>query len=139
MTNTRSDLKGAGLKVTSPRVQVLDLFQTAPDKHLSAEAVWTALREDNKQASLATVYRVLTQLEGAGLLHRHSFESNTAVFELADDEHHDHMVCTKCGLVVEFKDDVIEKRQYEIAQQHGFDVGAHTHIVYGLCSKCRST
>lgn len=139
MTNTRSDLQNAGLKITSPRVQVLELLETATDKHLSAEAVWTALREDGKQASLATVYRVLTQLEGAGLLHRHSFEGNTAVFELADDEHHDHMVCTKCGVVIEFNDDVIEKRQNEIAKQHGFEVSDHTHTIHGLCSRCRST
>ncbi len=136
MSGAQSELKNAGLKVTGPRVLVLDYLEASRDRHLSAEDIWTALKEQGEEASLATVYRVLTQFESAGLVHRHTFEGNTSVFELADEDHHDHMVCTKCGSVTEYVDDVIEKRQHEIAAAHNFQVSDHVHVIYGLCKAC---
>ena len=136
MSGAQSELKNAGLKVTGPRVLVLDYLESSRDRHLSAEDIWTALKEQGEEASLATVYRVLTQFESAGLVHRHTFEGNTSVFELADEDHHDHMVCTKCGSVTEYVDDVIEKRQHEIAAAHNFQVSDHVHVIYGLCKAC---
>lgn len=136
LSGIQTELRNAGLKVTGPRVRVLEHLEASDSRHLSAEDIWLALREQGEDASLATVYRVLTQFESAGLVHRHTFEGNTAVFELADDDHHDHMVCTKCGSVTEYVDEVIEKRQHEIAKQHGFEVSDHVHIIYGLCNQC---
>ena len=138
MSGIREELKNAGLKITGPRVQVLEHLESAKDRHLSAEEIWTALREEGADASLATVYRVLTQFEAAGLVQRHSFEGNTAVFELADEEHHDHMVCTRCSRVIEYVDEVIEKRQHEIVERYGFEVSDHVHVIYGLCSDCQA-
>ena len=136
MSGIQTELRNAGLKVTGPRVRVLEYLESSTSRHVSAEDIWTALKDQGEDASLATVYRVLTQFEAAGLVQRHTFEGNTAVFELADDDHHDHMVCTKCGGVTEYVDDVIEKRQHEIAAQHGFEVSDHVHIIYGLCANC---
>ncbi|QGG80569.1 ferric iron uptake transcriptional regulator [Litorivicinus lipolyticus] len=136
MSGAHSELKNAGLKVTGPRVRVLEHLETTRDRHLSAEDIWSALKEHGDEASLATVYRVLTQFEAAGLVQRHTFEGNTSVFELADEEHHDHMVCTKCGSVTEYVDEIIERRQHEIADAHGFEVSDHVHVIYGLCRQC---
>lgn len=137
MSGIRDDLKNAGLKITGPRVLVLEHLEQSRDRHLSAEDIWTALKEQGADASLATVYRVLTQFEGAGLVQRHTFEGNTSVFELADDDHHDHMVCTKCGSVTEYVDEVIEQRQHEIAAKYDFEVSDHVHVIYGLCANCQ--
>lgn len=126
-----ADIKEAGLKVTQPRVKILDLFNNSPDRHLSAEDIYKTLIANGEEIGLATVYRVLTQFEAAGLLNRHHFEGGQAVFELADDEHHDHMVCNRTGKVIEFYDEVIEQRQREIAKQHGFKITDHSLILYG--------
>lgn len=138
MSGISTDLKSAGLKVTAPRIRVLEFLESARDQHLSAEDIWSALKEQGEDASLATVYRVLTQFEAAGLVQRHTFEGNTSVFELADEDHHDHMVCNKCGVVIEYVDDAIEKRQHEVAEEHGFELTSHVHVIYGLCSQCRA-
>lgn len=127
------DLKDVGLKITQPRMKILSLLEQSEKRHLTAEDVYKKLIENNDEIGLATVYRVLTQFESAGLVTRHNFEGNQAVFELAgeEDEHHDHMVCIKTGRVVEFYDDVIEERQKEIARKHGFTITDHSLVLYG--------
>lgn len=125
------DIKRVGLKITQPRVKILDLLGSSPDRHLSAEDIYKMLLANGDEIGLATVYRVLTQFEAAGLVTRHHFEGGQAVFELASDEHHDHMVCVRSGRVVEFYDEVIERRQKEIAREHGFRITDHSLILYG--------
>lgn len=126
------DLKDAGLKVTLPRTKILKILETASSRHMSAEEVYRALLEDDEGAiALATVYRVLTQFETAGLVIRHNFEGGQAVFELDDGKHHDHMVCLKSGKIIEFHDEVIEQRQRDIAKEHGFKLADHSLILYG--------
>lgn len=127
----KQDIKRAGLKVTQPRVKILELLDNATDRHLSAEDIYRVLIENGDEIGLATVYRVLTQFEAAGLVNRHHFESGQAVFELASEEHHDHMVCTRTGKVVEFYDEIIEQRQKELAKQHNFRITDHSLILYG--------
>ena len=124
------DLKKAGLKVTLPRIKVLKLLENAEEQHMSAEDVYKSLLETGDDVGLATVYRVLTQFESAGLVLRHNFEGGHAVFELAKDEHHDHMVDVDSGKVVEFFDDLIENRQKEIAAEHGFELVDHSLTLY---------
>jgi Fur family ferric uptake transcriptional regulator len=130
-------LKDAGLKVTMPRIKVLRILEEQHSEHLSAEDVYKLLLEQGEDVGLATVYRVLTQFESAGLVKRHNFEGGFAVFELSDGEHHDHLVCTKCGLVEEFIDDMIELRQTEIAKSHNFQITDHILNIYGLCPNCQ--
>lgn len=125
-----AELKKAGLKVTLPRLKVLSLLESADEHHLSAEDVYKALLESGDDVGLATVYRVLTQFEAAGLVLRHNFEGGHAVFELAKDEHHDHMVDTSTGKVIEFCDPVIEERQKQIAEEHGFELVDHSLTLY---------
>jgi len=127
------DLKDVGLKITQPRMKILSLLEQSEKRHLTVEDVYKQLIENNEEIGLATVYRVLTQFESAGLVTRHNFEGNQAVFELAgeEDEHHDHMVCIKTGRVVEFYDDIIEERQKEIAKKHGFTITDHSLVLYG--------
>lgn len=125
------DIKRVGLKVTQPRLKILDLLTQSPDRHLSAEEIYKILLNNGEEIGLATVYRVLTQFEAAGLVNRHHFESGQAVFELANEEHHDHMVCLKTGRVLEFYDEIIEKRQKELAQQYNFKITDHSLILYG--------
>jgi Fur family ferric uptake transcriptional regulator len=125
------DIKRAGLKVTQPRLKILDLLGNARDRHLSAEDIYKLLLGNSEEIGLATVYRVLTQFEAAGLVNRHHFEEGQAVFELASEQHHDHMVCMKTGRVVEFYDEVIEQRQRELARQHNFRITDHSLILYG--------
>ncbi|TNC80533.1 MAG: ferric iron uptake transcriptional regulator [Oleiphilus sp.] len=125
-----TELKKAGLKVTLPRLKVLGLLESAEDHHLSAEDVYKALLESGDDVGLATVYRVLTQFEAAGLVLRHNFEGGHAVFELAKDEHHDHMVDTASGRVIEFCDPLIEQRQKEIAEEHGYELVDHSLTLY---------
>ena len=124
------DLRKAGLKVTSPRLKVLEILETSADRHLSAEAIYKALITSGEELGLATVYRVLTQFERAGLVTRHNFEGGTSVFELADGTHHDHMVCLTTGEVVEFFDERIEELQNEIADKHGYTIEDHSMVLY---------
>ncbi|MGV6818215.1 MAG: ferric iron uptake transcriptional regulator [Thiotrichales bacterium] len=125
------DLKNVGLKVTLPRMKILEILEKSEGQHYTAEDVYKLLLEAGDEIGLATVYRVLTQFETAGLVNRHHFEGGHAVFELDRGEHHDHMVSIKTGRVVEFMDEVIEKRQREIAAEHGFKISGHTLILYG--------
>jgi len=125
------DIRRAGLKITQPRVKILDLLSNSLEHHLSAEDIYKSLIGNGEEIGLATVYRVLTQFETAGLVHRHHFEGGQAVFELATEEHHDHMVCVKTGKVVEFHDPIIEQRQLELAKLHNFRITDHSLILYG--------
>ncbi|MCU0803571.1 MAG: ferric iron uptake transcriptional regulator [Burkholderiales bacterium] len=129
------DLKTIGLKATAPRLRILELFEKSTVRHLSAEDVYRQLMTEGIDVGLATVYRVLTQFEQAGLLQRHHFESGKAVFELNDSSHHDHLVCLSCGRVEEFFDEEIEKRQLKIAKQRGFAIRAHSLYIYADCLK----
>ncbi len=126
-----SDIKKAGLKVTLPRMKILDLLENSGERHLKAEDIYKMLLDADEDIALATVYRVLTQFETAGLVNRHHFEGGHAIFELNDGEHHDHLVDIKTGRVVEFYDEIIEKRQKEIAKENGFTISEHTMILYG--------
>lgn len=130
-------LKDAGLKITLPRLKVLQILEQSADHHLSAENVYKALLEMGEDVGLATVYRVLTQFEAAGLVSRHNFEGGYSVFEISQGEHHDHMVCVKCGKVEEFMDDVIEQRQRLIAEKARFKMTDHSLNIYGLCPRCQ--
>ncbi|MGQ3891812.1 ferric iron uptake transcriptional regulator [Legionella sp. CNM-4043-24] len=130
-------LKDAGLKITMPRLKVLQILEQARDHHLSAENVYKALLDMGEDVGLATVYRVLTQFESAGLVSRHNFEGGHSVFELMQGEHHDHLVCVKCGRVEEFMDELIEQRQRLIAEQARFRMTDHALTIYGLCPDCQ--
>lgn len=129
------DLKNAGLKATLPRLKVLSLFENSKERHLSAEDIYKVMLNAGEDVGLATVYRVLTQFEQAGLLIRHHFESGKAVFELNAGGHHDHIVCVKCGRVEEFFDAEIEKRQESAAAKLGFTMQDHSLTIYGMCNK----
>jgi Fur family ferric uptake transcriptional regulator len=137
MTGQNQELKNAGLKVTHPRVKILQILESSETKHLSAEDVYKALLEANEDVGLATVYRVLTQFEAADLVMRHHFEGGSSVFELTTMEHHDHIVCNKCGSVEEFYDEVIEEQQEKIAEKYGFAITDHSMYLYGLCKNCQ--
>jgi Fur family transcriptional regulator, ferric uptake regulator len=132
MTST-SELKNSGLKATLPRLKILEVFQQSKQRHMSAEDVFKLLIIEDTDIGLATVYRVLTQFEQAGILKRSNFESGKAVFELEQGAHHDHLVCLQCGRVVEFVDSEIEKRQQKIAKDHGFALQDHALALYGNC------
>lgn len=134
MSNSQS-LKNSGLKVTTPRLKILELFQKTGERHLSAEDVFRHLASEGMEIGLATVYRVLTQFEQAGLLERHHFESGKATFELNEGHHHDHLVCLQCGRVEEFYDPEIEERQTRIAQERGFAVKEHALYLYCDCQR----
>ncbi|MGB8326797.1 MAG: ferric iron uptake transcriptional regulator [Steroidobacteraceae bacterium] len=129
------DLRKAGLKVTLPRLKILEILESNAARHLSAEDIYKSLIGSNEDIGLATVYRVLTQFEGAGLVTRHHFENGMAVFELNQGEHHDHIVCIDCGAVEEFTDASIEARQDEIAALRGFQIRDHSLILYGHCQR----
>ena len=129
------ELKGTGLKVTVPRLRVLDLFQHSDTRHLTAEDVYRKLLGEHSDIGLATVYRVLTQFEQAGLLVRHHFEGGKAVYELNEGGHHDHLVCLQCGRVEEFYDPEIEKRQAKVARDRGFAIAEHALYLYVECIK----
>ncbi len=130
-------LKDAGLKITLARVKVLQILEQSSEHHLSAEKIYKALLDLGEDVGLATVYRVLTQFEAAGLVKRRNFEGNYSVFELSKDNHHDHLVCNKCGRVEEFLDDIIEQRQLIIAKQARFKMTDHALNIYGLCQQCQ--
>ncbi|MEX1057086.1 MAG: ferric iron uptake transcriptional regulator [Natronospirillum sp.] len=124
------ELKKAGLKVTLPRLKILEMLESAEPRHMSAEDVYRQLIESDAEIGLATVYRVLTQFEAAGLVVRHNFDGGHALFELADGGHHDHMVSVDDGTVIEFMDEIIERRQREIAAEHGFELVDHSLVLY---------
>ena len=128
-----SQLRRAGLKITAPRLKILEILASATVRHMSAEDVYRRLLELNEDIGLATVYRVLTQFESAGLVTRHHFEGGTAVFELNEGTHHDHIVCVDCGRVEEFSDDSIEERQQSIAKRLGFEITDHSLTLHGHC------
>lgn len=130
MADENQELKKAGLKVTLPRIKILQLLESAEAHHMSAEDVYKALLEAGEDVGLATVYRVLTQFESAGLVVRHNFDGGHAVFELAKDEHHDHIVCVDTGDVIEFFDPEIEQRQHEIVAAHGYELVDHSLVLY---------
>ncbi|MDY0073374.1 MAG: ferric iron uptake transcriptional regulator [Thauera sp.] len=132
--NTKS-LKSIGLKATYPRLKILDLFQSSEERHLTAEDVYRTLMNEGMDIGLATVYRVLTQFEQAGLLERHFFESGKAVFELSEGGHHDHLVCLQCGKVEEFYDAEIERRQKQISEERGFVLREHALYLYADCTR----
>lgn len=132
-----SELRKVGLKVTLPRMKILDILENASSRHQSAEDVYKALLDTGEDIGLATVYRVLTQFEAAGLVTRHHFEGGHSVFELNEGNHHDHIVCVKCGRVDEFMDETIEKRQRDIAADLGYELTDHSLYMYGICSNCR--
>lgn len=134
-----NDLRNVGLKVTLPRVKILEILEKQTDqRHLSAEQVYKILLSEDEEIGLATVYRVLTQFEAAGLVTRHHFEGGNSVFELDKGKHHDHIVCMKCGKVDEFTDSVIEKRQDDIAKKLGYKLTDHSLYLYGFCSTCKN-
>jgi Fur family ferric uptake transcriptional regulator len=132
-------IKQAGLKVTAPRVAILAILENCGKRHLSAEDVYKELLNNGEEIGLATVYRVLTQFEGAGLVCRRHFETGQSVFELNSGDHHDHLVCIKCGKVVEFCDPIIEERQSKIAEERNFRIEDHSLVLYGICSECEKT
>lgn len=137
MSSENQELRKAGLKVTLPRVKILQLLENSETRHLSAEDVYKALIDQGEEVGLATVYRVLTQFESAGLVMRHRFEGGHSVFELHTVEHHDHIVCNKCGKVEEFFDEIIEERQDKIAAEYGFEITDHSLYLYGICGDCQ--
>jgi len=130
MSDQNAELRKVGLKVTLPRVKILQILENSNARHMSAEDVYKALIDADEDVGLATVYRVLTQFEGAGLVTRHNFDGGHSVFELARGEHHDHMVNVATGEVIEFTNDQIERLQHEIAEEHGFDLVDHSLVLY---------
>jgi Fur family ferric uptake transcriptional regulator len=130
-----SDLRKAGLKVTLPRMKILEILETSETRHMSAEDVYKLLLDGNEEIGLATVYRVLTQFEAAGLVTRHHFEGGHSVFEMNEGHHHDHIVCNQCGKVVEFFDETIERCQEKVASKSGFSIRDHSLIIYGDCTR----
>ncbi len=133
MAEQNEELKRAGLKITLPRIKILAILQKPNNQHISAEDVYKLLLEKHEEIGLATVYRVLNQFDDAGIVTRHHFEGGKSVFELAHKKHHDHLVCLKCGNVVEFEDDVIEQRQSDIAKSHKITLTNHSLYLYGEC------
>ncbi len=129
------DLKNTGLKATVPRLKILEVFQQRVQRHMTAEDVFRHLLQNGAEIGLATVYRVLTQFEQAGLLHRNHFESGKAVYELNEGQHHDHLVCLDCGRVEEFYDPEIEARQQAVAQAQGFEIADHALSLYAHCTR----
>ncbi|MFQ5642282.1 MAG: ferric iron uptake transcriptional regulator [Thiogranum sp.] len=129
------ELRKLGLKVTLPRVKILEILETTETRHMSAEDVYRVLLEADEEIGLATVYRVLTQFEAAGLVTRHHFEGGHSVFELNQGHHHDHIVCNQCGKVIEFVEETIERCQEKVAKNAGFKIRDHSLIIYGDCTK----
>jgi len=131
------DLKEAGLKTTLPRLRILSILEEGKQRHFSAEDVYKNLLDAGEEIAFATVYRVLTQFENAGLVLRHNFEGGRSVFELDRGQHHDHMVCVKCNTVTEFYDQEIEERQKTVAQKYDFELQDHSLYMYGICKECK--
>lgn len=130
MTEEQQELREAGLKVTGPRIMILNVLENSADPHMSAEDVYRALLEQGRDIGIATVYRVLTQFESAGLVKRHNFDTGPALYEIERGEHHDHMVCVDSGKVVEFQNEEIERLQKKIAEESGYQLVGHTLILY---------
>ncbi len=130
MLEENQELRKAGLKVTLPRVKILQILESSEDHHMSAEDVYKALMEAGDDVGLATVYRVLTQFENAGLVERHNFDGGYSVFEIARGEHHDHMVCVDTNEVIEFHNEKIEALQHQIAEEHGYELVDHSLVLY---------
>lgn len=135
--NSLEELKSTGLKATLPRLKILEIFQKSDQRHLTAEDVYRLLIEDRSDIGLATVYRVLTQFEQAGILVRSNFEGAKAIFELDDGSHHDHLICVSCGKVEEFHDPEIEARQIAVAEKLGYTLSDHELTLFGICSDCQ--
>ena len=134
MSANDQQLKEAGLKVTSPRLKVLEVLKATPDQHVSAEELYKMMIEQDEEIGLATIYRVLNQFDDAGIVTRHHFEGGKSVFELSDKHHHDHLVCLKCGRVIEFEDEVIEERQLKISEKYNIKLTHHSLYLYGECN-----
>lgn len=132
-----NDLKKAGLKATTPRIKILEILEQNIPRHVSAEDVYKALLATGEEVGLATVYRVLQQFETAGLVKRHHFEGGHSLYELHHGDHHDHLMCVKCGRVDEFVDSMIEERQKVVAQHAGYQMTDHALCIYGICPQCR--
>ncbi|MBL1275664.1 MAG: ferric iron uptake transcriptional regulator [Ectothiorhodospiraceae bacterium] len=137
MTVSSNELRAAGLKSTLPRRKILEVMETQGSRHVSAEDIYRTLLEADEDVGLATVYRVLTQFEAAGLVTKLNFEGGHSVYELNQGEHHDHILCVKCGKVDEFVDELIEERQKEIAEKAGFSMTDHCLYIYGICAECQ--
>lgn len=133
MSANDQQLKEAGLKVTSPRLKVLEVLKSSPDQHVSAEELYKMMIEQDEEIGLATIYRVLNQFDDAGIVTRHHFEGGKSVFELSDKHHHDHLVCLKCGKVIEFEDEVIEERQLQVSKKYNIKLTHHSLYLYGEC------
>lgn len=131
------ELQRVGLKATLPRMKILNFLENSKVRHMSAEDVYKAMLESGEEVGLATVYRVLTQFEAAGLVSRHHFEGGQSVFEIDQGQHHDHILCVKCGRVDEFIDNTIEERQRKIAAEKGYTMTDHSLYIYGICPKCQ--
>jgi len=132
-----SDLKKAGLKATLPRLKILELLELDESRHMSAEDVYKKLLATGEDVGLATVYRVLTQFESAGLVSRHHFDGGHSVFELNQGKHHDHLVCVQCGKIEEFLEETIEKCQHKVAEKLGYKMTDHSLYIYGICPDCQ--
>lgn len=137
MDSNIAQLKDNGLKVTGPRLKILDLFEARPDAHMSAEDVYRILLDEGVEIGVATIYRVLTQFEQAGILLRHHFETGKAVYELNEGGHHDHIVCVKCDKITEFHSQEIEALQDRIAEENGYRIVDHALYMYGVCTDCQ--
>ena len=131
------DLKSVGLRVTSPRLKILEVLESSDNHHLSAEDIYKSLISQNIEVGIATIYRVLTQFEEAGMINKLNFDNGQSVFELSNVEHHDHLVCIKCGKIDEFTDEVIEKHQNKVAEKYGYQLTDYCLYLYGLCKKCQ--
>lgn len=138
MAEQNEELKRAGLKITLPRLKILTILQDPKNQHISAEDVYKILLDQNEEIGLATVYHVLNQFDDAGIVSRHHFEGGKSVFELSQKEHHDHLVCLKCGRVIEFEDETIERRQEEIAKQNNIRLTNHSLYLYGECEDSKA-
>ncbi len=137
MTNYSDKLKRAGLKITFPRIKILEMFESHSNQHHTAEGLYKLLLQQGGEIGVATIYRVLTQCEQAGLVTRLQFDDGPAMFELSQNDHHDHFICTRCGQVDEFHDNIIEARQQEIAAEAGYEIADHSMILYGICATCQ--
>lgn len=136
MSEMNKNLRKAGLKVTLPRLKILELLERSQDKHLSAEDVYKIMLEQGEDVSLPTVYRVLKQFEDAGMVKSHNFDNQqSTVYEITPEEHHDHFICVRCNKVVEFTNQVIEAEQKKVAEDMGFELTDHALILYGICNK----
>jgi Fur family ferric uptake transcriptional regulator len=137
MKVSSNELRAAGLKATLPRRKILEVMESQGARHMSAEDIYRSLLASGEDVGLATVYRVLTQFESAGLVSKHNFEGGHSVYELNQGEHHDHILCVKCGKVEEFVDEVIEQRQQDIATRAGYTMTDHCLYIYGICADCQ--